>query len=358
MAAEAAADISDDESSFVASLQFAQETGMEADLTAALRLVNRLFFHFHRTGRLGEWLRQSLSIIEGCDFESDDLAEALFRAGGAAHVFGRMRQAGELLDRAEAIAQKTDLGWWRAESLRHRGELAANMGLPQEAEKLLSKGSVQFRELGDMHGAASCLRMLGYAMRDAGQLEQAKDFTNQALRLHVQMKDLDGQYWCIGSLGAIHLLLGEYDLAARSFEDSLAAGKGGEMWNLTMLAEVEVRTHNFQDARSHLESALQTFGADEDNLAREWPLSLLGEVQTKLGELVAAEESLEEALRLHRLSGSSKTGGFTLVRLAELHLLAGGKSMASTYFEEARNLGLEDLPEFTDRMASLASRIS
>ncbi len=92
---------------------------------------------------------------------------------------------------------------WRAEALRHQGEL-------DQARREADSARRMFRDLGDEANQAHCLRLLGHVSSDLGASAQGRRLVTRALGLFRKLEHEVGQAQCEVLLGEIDYLLGEH----------------------------------------------------------------------------------------------------------------------------------------------------
>ncbi len=331
----------------------------------ALRLLNRLFPQWHAENRLSEALGLLESTIDSVQLPPcEELVESLFRAAEASHTLFRLEKASQLFRRAEAMADLIGLQAWSAESLRARGDLAANLGRLEEAQGLLAEAHAKYASANDLRGQAHCIRMLGYVAREAGDRERALHYTKEALGIHTALGDQDGRLWCVGSLGALYLETGEDHLAEVMFLEALAhhnrrENLRGQVWNLTMLGELYLRSDKLESAKDHLEQALNLHERISDGLARAWPLTVLGNVHLRLNASQEATDAFEESLILSQKAGWAKLQAMNLLGLCEVSLSQNNPDEARKLYDQALQIeNSADLSAVQERLDELAVRLN
>jgi DNA-binding SARP family transcriptional activator/Tfp pilus assembly protein PilF len=311
------------------------------DSLSLLRMANRFFPRWAECGRLPEAVAFAQEIFDAVPLEpSEELVELLFRSATACYSLYWLKETESLYRRAEQAADTLGLESWGTESLRARGDLAANQGRLQEAKALFLEAGIRYERAGDRAGYANCTRMLGFVAREGGDLVAARELTQAALQIHEETDDEMGQLWCIGSLGALYLELGEDEEALSTFAEALQLHRRignlpGEAWNLTMMAELEMRRGRPDAAKANLERALTIHLENSDNLARAWPLTLLGRAHLHGQDYESAELVLTEALEVSRASGSIKQTVESLIRLGSLAARKGDLAHARKRWQEA-----------------------
>ena len=311
------------------------------DLRTALRLVSTLFPFWYRVGRISQGYALALrAIAESQEEVCDELVEAIFRAGWAAQCLFKLKESDGLLRQGEELADQLGIQSWTTESLRFRGELAAEQARPAEARELLGEALRRYEVAGDQVGAASCMGFLGYVARQEGAYEEARRLTEGAMALHTAAGDAHGQLWCLGSLGAICVALGDDVQGAAILTEALngdrkAGNRSSEAWNLTMLAELALNGEDHVRALELVDAALSIHDAEADSLKRIWPLRLRGEALRRAGDFTAAEDALQASARLSRVAGAVSEVAFALLGLSNLKISSGDLASARAYREAA-----------------------
>jgi predicted ATPase/DNA-binding SARP family transcriptional activator len=319
------------EPDFTASMNYFLAQEDPALRLGALKLVNRLFRFWYQSETLSVGIQTTLRVIEAFgEDQNEALAEALFRAAGAAHAIFNMNLANTLFARAEAMADALGLDIWSMESLLGRGEIAANEGRLEEAERLLAVSLDRFRQSKDTFGEARSLGMLGYVKRGQNDLDAARSFTESALAINVATANDEQKLWCMGSLAAIHLAANRPEKAETILIETLAhqrkaRNKPGQDWNQTSLASAQISLGKFDLAETNLLEVLSSQGQNDNDLHRAWPTIELGELYRQTGRLQEARTLLEEGLRLGRESGSTTLEARALLKLCRVEKDANEK---------------------------------
>jgi eukaryotic-like serine/threonine-protein kinase len=113
-----------------------------------------------------------------------------------------LRDLSLLDDKVEGIHLAHHLRW-RAEALRHNGQL-------DEARRQAEIARRAFRDHGDDLSEAHCLRLLGHIASDLGASAQGRRLVSRALSLFRRQQLVTGQAQCEVLLGEIDYLVGEH----------------------------------------------------------------------------------------------------------------------------------------------------
>ncbi len=329
-----------------------------------LVLVNRLFPVWYRAGTVSYALRFALKVVESFgDTRSEAMTEAVFRAAGAAHWLFNIDLANELFARAEEMGDALGLEEWNSEILHARGELAANDGRLEDADRLLRSALARFRLAGDLSRQATCLRMLGYVKRELQDFEEAQELTHDALAIYTKLDHSEGRLWCLGSLAAINLSAHAPERAAPLLLQTLElqqrdGNTPGEAWNLTMLGITYVQLRDYPVAEAFFVQAIALHEREAESLSKAWPMQELGELYRLAGRLNEAREAVSEALRLCRSSGSTNLEARALIRLCAIAVEQKDLASARAYRDTARELlATIQAPQIWDDLEKAAGQL-
>jgi tetratricopeptide (TPR) repeat protein len=132
------------------------------------------------------------------------------------------------------------------------------------------------------------------------------------------------------------------DLAARSARNSLKAIPAEQnLGGLSMLAQVEIASHDFASARDHAEQLAQL------DSRKGYPYLLLGDALMELGDYEAARTAFREMEKRGSADVAAKT------RLARMAALIGDNARAERLYAEALNLAVEAVPPSRETIAWL-----
>ena len=193
------------------------------DAQNALRLAGSLFWYWDTRNLMTEgrkWLEGALAIDRG---EPDALrAKALFGTG--------------------------TLAFWQTDHERARSALQESLAL--------------YRKIGDNHGVAEALDMLGLLAREKGDVAQSIRLHEESLPLRQKVGDTRGIAYTLSQLGKAALYDGEYQQGAQYLADGLALRRqigniNGIAASLNMLGWAMVHQADYARARDHFEEGLE-----------------------------------------------------------------------------------------------------
>jgi serine/threonine protein kinase/tetratricopeptide (TPR) repeat protein len=214
----------------------------------------------------------------------------------------RVREAGPLLDEAEAAARAQGHGELLAEVLHARGRAATMAGRAHPGIALFEEARACFAELGDRRGVARCDEGLGELFQHSSRLAEARPRFEAALEGYAACGDRLAHSWCRMALA--HLVM-------------LTEG-GDRATGLALMVEAE-REFAAVGNRVGLARAAIFLGHDARILERR---------------LDVAEAYYERALSIYDAIGSADVA-VAESSLGVVHLLRGDFGRATACLEEA-----------------------
>ncbi|QRN97056.1 tetratricopeptide repeat protein [Archangium violaceum] len=293
---------------------------------------------FDRLGREHDNVRAALSWA----LENAEAEVALRLCVAMMWFWGNRGHLAEGRRWAEAALQK---GRGAPEGLRAKALLvAASLGTEQgdfavarthclEALELL-------RPLGDLHGIAMSLSVLGNATRGLGDPVKARGYDEESLSLRRQLGDARGAAYVLRKLGWDALARRDYAAARAYFEENVAIfrGLGDRMYfaaGLSDLGRMALAEGDFATARTRLEECLGLLRETGDPHEIAHCLTELGRVGLGEGDYPRATAPCDEALAHYRALGA-KTGIATALHVRGLVALRRGElALAESLFEES-----------------------
>ncbi len=238
-----------------------------------------------------------------------DVAASLANVGQARANLGEFEAGVELIERALATVESMELGdtvlfaQWR----NNLGVACAKLERHEQALEHFTAALDMRRRVheGDHTEIAQSLRDLGVSQLMLGRHAQARATLDEALahfrRVTGDAPNADAAE-CLGSLGGVHSLLGEYEQALARFEQGAEQLRALYAPEHPKLAQFEVNQGyacmnlgRFARAEELLRSALAklrgAYGADHETI---------GNALVNLGGCMEAQGRIEEALAAHR----------------------------------------------------------
>jgi DNA-binding SARP family transcriptional activator len=199
------------------------------------------------------------------------------------------------------------------------------------------------RECGDRSGEAYALTNLGAVHRLLGQYDVAIDHLSQALSLHESTGDRHGEARTLSNLGIVEDRIGEHDRAADHLDAALVrfreVGHGyGTAAVLTNLGGLSLRPGHYERAGTYLEEAATLFRALGDRAGEASALTNLGDGDTHLGRYEQAEIHLGAALALFRELKHRDGQAIALCNLGTVQTHLGRHDEAVAHLTEALTL--------------------
>ena len=282
--------------------------GARADYEAALDLAR------HGTSRVDEW--QTL-IDLGLLFQSRDL-----------------ERAGEIFQRALALARQLDDPSMLAGSLNRVGNWHTNCGHGRDALPLHREALELFHKLGDRHGMARTMELLGLVNYQLCDLVQGAAYMEQAVPILRELDDRQALVHALTGLSWRPFLVTEVlgdtrlvDLAGLS-EEALQIARGfnwyqGELLALMQGAICLKQAGEYWQALDQLARAewMLEEGRNRDASARLH--AILGEISMELLAFSEAQQRFETSLEIARDMGSELLMASAKTRLAAVAVRQG-----------------------------------
>ncbi|MBC7911416.1 MAG: tetratricopeptide repeat protein [Pyrinomonadaceae bacterium] len=205
-----------------------------------------------------------------------------------------------------------------------------------------------FKAVGDKHGEAAALTMLGSLHAAFGEHQQALDYFNQSLPMSQAIGDASSEANTLGNIGGIYDNLGEDQKALDYYNRSLAlfqkiGDRKGEGAVISNMGKVYDELGEKQKALEYYQRALPLRRETNDREGEAATLVNLGSVYLSQGENPKALEYYDQALPLIRATGDRRLEAITLSNIGHLYYLSGEMPKALSYFDQSiaihRSLG-------------------
>jgi len=215
---------------------------------------------------------------------------------------------------------------WRAEALRHAGDL-------DQAASLASAARRAFRNMNDVINEAQCLRLLGHIASEKGAPRDGRKLVAEAYA----MMDAQGHEWgraqCEVVLGELDYLLADHALAQQELTHALGPLKrardvlrGGQC--LILLALIAIARNDPDAARSYLMDARRGFDRIGYRLGTAQCDVALAHADHRCGELDAAKARANNALAAFRMLRTPR-GQSAALRVMAMAEIDGGELQAA-----------------------------
>ena len=168
------------------------------------------------------------------------------------------------LFKSEELYKKSNLDLGVATTLNVIAGIYWRKGDSKNANEALNLAVAIFQELGNKKMLSLAFNNLGIMNTQVGDYDYAIQNFKLALQMSIQNEDIQNQGKCLGNLGQTYLLIGELDLAQKSFLQSLSLNK--EIGNkheiaheYSNLAHLGSSKGNFEEAVAYYKMSLETF---------------------------------------------------------------------------------------------------
>jgi tetratricopeptide (TPR) repeat protein len=280
---------------------------------------------------LARWFEQALSRPER--LSERDRARAIAELAWYLLFLNEFERSEQLVH--EGLTRYRALGdeLCEARLLRHLAMIRLRQGGDDESIRLHEQALAISRRLGDLDDVRASLHVLGEALRDVGDHEQATAYLQEAIEMSVQLGDRAAMTFALSGLGDLELDRQDSDRAAALYDESLEIclelGEGrGIAYALAGLASVAA-------LRSDASSAGTLWGAVE-RYERQTATRLLAPERARYERALAALDG-DEAFEGAREQGRA------------LDLLD-----AVAHIRETRDSGSHRTPEIREGLAQAA----
>jgi len=223
-------------------------------------------------------------------------------------------------------------------------------------------GLTAARASGEPLGEAKMLYRLGSSLIDAGQLDEAEDFIEQARDAWQRLGRRDRVAGCLRRLGYLAMARGRWRNAVDWLGEAVAGYREfGDTRHMAVtlaeLADALLATDRPQEAIAALDEADRLLAESPDPHSRGRVLTRLGHAHALGGNPAAATDYLHRALGLLREAGSVRGEADALVALGDLARSARRPDEARTRYAEAQrilvSLGTPEEARVRERLARL-----
>lgn len=211
------------------------------------------------------------------------------------------------------------------------------------AKRVAAEALGFFRSLGDQHGVAQSLGLLGSVAREQADYAAAASLHGEALEIFTQLGDRWGAGHAMQLLGLAAWLSGDFDAATGWSTPSLAVfeelgDKERIAWATTDLGAVALYQGDVVTAETHLRAALDLFAEVRFKEGIAWAQDLLGRLDILTGSYGSALDRLGESVRLHHEMGDRWRYASVLEALAHVAAQLGSVPTAAELVGLARSV--------------------
>jgi ATP/maltotriose-dependent transcriptional regulator MalT/DNA-binding SARP family transcriptional activator len=232
--------------------------------------------------------------------------------GDYERALAHYRDAGDQLRRARDEDGLARALTWSAQALRYLRRPREALAQVREAQALIGEGASS--------QAAWIWHLIGGCHADLGELEQATTAHLKAEAMFALLSDRAGELAEALALAQLHHLLGELDVAQRTYLRALAlqqktADVNALCWAEAGLVDVRTRRGDTAEALDTLRQTLEIASANDLRLAQAAMCATLMTVHALTSERGAVEEVYRAGIELSRDQGDDRI-------IAELHATA------------------------------------
>jgi tetratricopeptide (TPR) repeat protein len=193
---------------------------------------------------------------------------------------------------------------------------------------------------------AEHLRCLGDRARLRGSDEEAAGYFQQALAIHRQVHNRQGEGDVLTLLGRLALRHGQLEAASTYLHQALAVVRDvqdlrGEGELLTVLGQLALRRGQRDAAEAYFIQALAVDRETHNRLEEGIDLTALGQLARARGQPAVAERYFQQALVADREAQNRREVVMDLTALGELARARGESEVAEAYFQQALAIGRE-----------------
>jgi non-specific serine/threonine protein kinase len=231
---------------------------------------------------------------------------------------------------AQPAPATTEVRRLRAECCFALGLVTVLLGDPGQGSQRLESALMMARELGDETLTVWTLRMLTHGLVEERRFTEAQRCAAEAFETATRLGTPFEMSTALGTLGIVTRAQGDYEGAARYFDQSAQHCAAGERWfraaSVADAAEAEERRGNLTRADALAMEGLQ-LADDDDTPAVAWNLEVLGRARASCGhpllaaQLWGAAEVLRErtglTLPAYWIEGLAETVAATRARLGD-----------------------------------------
>jgi predicted ATPase/class 3 adenylate cyclase/DNA-binding CsgD family transcriptional regulator len=316
----------------------------------ALRLSSSLWWFWRVSISAGEGLRWLEQALLGSDGVQESVqAKALYTAGKLALFLFDIIRAAPLAEESLKLYQELGDKHGIAGSLMILGEVASLRGNFAAAFALNEESLAIFKALEDREGIADALLHRARMSQRRGDYAKAIEYHEGSLELFRDLGDKEGIADVLNSLGYVTSLGGDYARARVLLQESLELSREvGDRESigdsLYKLAQVAFAQGDPAAASSLLEESLAIVRVgDMQNIVVLF--SLLGEVILSQGDIARAQALFEETMVLSKEAGVRQGVARSLSNLAKVEAHQGDHATARALYQEslaiANELGLK-----------------
>ena len=236
-----------------------------------------------------------------------------------------------------------------ADCLKGLGDIALVRSDHDSARSWYEQALALYQQAGNVFGEANSIQRLGDIALARSDHEGARTWYERALPLYQQAGNVLGEANCISRLGDIALYRSDLDGARAWYERALplyqqAGSLLGEANCIQRLGDIALARSDHEGARAWYERALPLYQQAGDVLGEANCIQRLGDIALARSDHEGARVSYERALALYQAIPEPYSIGWVLVRLARLGSSDADRTRRWNAAREAwTSIGREDL---------------
>ncbi|MFM9267437.1 CHAT domain-containing protein [Tychonema sp. BBK16] len=233
------------------------------------------------------------------------------------------------------IAQKAE-----ADRLLEQCDMQYDISQFREALQSGEQALIIYREIRDRQGEAYCLNILGLAYKSLGQFHRAIEFHQQSLEISRKIEYRQGEANSLNNLGIAYKSLGQFDRAIEFYQQSLEISREigyrqGEDNSLNNLGLVYKSLWQFQRAIAFYEQSLEIKREIGNHQGEAASLSSLGNAYDSLGQFERAIEFHQQSLEIEREIGNRQREADSLGNLGNAYQALGQFEQAIEFHQQS-----------------------
>ena len=239
---------------------------------------------------------------------AEEQVNVMLKLGNVLEIDGQRNLAGEIYQKALALAEQLGNKQARAQCQTTIGELSRKQGRYAEASTWLERARADFEDLKDEAGVAQTLHYAGSLAAQQGNYDEARKLYEASLGIRRKLDDKPGIGSLLSNLGVVARLQGQYEAASVLHKEGLDIRRQvGDKWaisvSLNNLGNVALDQGKHADARAYLEEGLTLRREVGDRWAVANSLNNLGNIARSQGDYGAALDLYEESLVINNEMG-------------------------------------------------------
>ncbi|NBE94027.1 tetratricopeptide repeat protein [Nonomuraea sp. KC401] len=242
---------------------------------------------------------------------------------------------------ALAAARAAGDAYGEAAMLRGLAQVSLYQDRYEESAEGFTRSLQIFHDLGDSRAEATSLCGLGAVSQFRGRHARSLSHFRHALAIFLATGDRQGEAYTRQAIGRVCLKSGDLAQASESLDQAMRLAQ--ELGDAHREGCVCVQMGHLHRAMSFHRHALEIFESLGDRHCGAYALQSLAGLQAERGDLARASTGLERSLEIFQELGDRSGEASTTELLGELHRSAGRTGLALDYLRHARALR-RDLP--------------